>query len=133
MDFKAGDWVIYGLSVGQIKDLREDGIAVFSDGFCETSGHRLADGFRPLTLKNKNIVETFDIYYGRLREIDGEAGFNYPDISRYFSHLVLEAIDAGDAAKSCELAQEFVKDARDYKNPIQGVPLFRRKLGGARR
>lgn len=133
MDFKAGDWVIYGLDVGQIKELRDDGIAVFSDGHCETSGFRLADGFRPLTLKSKNIVETFDIYYKRLRDIDGEAGFNYPDINRYFSQLVLDAIDAGDTAKFHELAQEFVRDARDYKNPIQGVSLFRRKLSGARR
>lgn len=131
MDFKTGDWVIFDLSIGQI--MRMDDFEEFSDGSFRTSG-RLKDRFRPLTLRNKSTVEYFDHYYSKLREIDGEAGFNYPDISQYFAQLALNSMDGPEGAKEpYEMAQQFVKDARDYKNPIQGVPLFRQKLGGVRR
>lgn len=126
MDWKAGDWVVFDRSVGQIKELRDDNCASFSDGMFETSG-RLADRFRPLTLRNKRIVETFDAYYNRLHEIDGNAGFNYPDISRYFSQLALDAIDADEEGSKqfYDKAQQFAVEARDYKAVIQGVSLFR--------
>ena len=127
-EWKAGDWVVFELDVGQIKELRDDGCASFSDGFCETSG-RLVDRFRPLTLKNKRITETFNIYYKRLGEIDGQAGFNYPDINRYFSQLALHAIDATDDGKEFyDKGNEFVSAARDYTPVIDGVNLFRRNL-----
>lgn len=133
MDFKTGDWVIYGLDIGQIKELRNDGLARFSDGFCETSGMSLADGFRPLTLKSKRIVETFHIYYKRLDEIDGYTAFNYPDISRYFARLALEAIDGADEIKEpYEKANGFVSEARNYTAVIHGIPLFRQNLRRAR-
>lgn len=125
MDWKAGDWVTLDLSIGQIKELRDEGSATFCDGFIETSGP-LVDRFRPLTLKNKRIVETFDAYYNRLGELDGEAGFNYPDISRYFSSLALECIDGDEA--SYKKAQDFVAGARNYTPVIDGVGLFRRTL-----
>ena len=127
MDWKVGNWVVYDRSIGQIKELREDGMASFSDGSFETSG-RLTDRFRPLTLRNKRIAETFEIYYGRLGEVDGEAGFNYPDISRYFSQLALDAIDREDNADLFTKAQEFVREARDHASVIQGVRLFRPQL-----
>ena len=132
MDWKAGDWVIFDLSVGQIKELRDEGCASFSDGTFETSG-RLTDRFRPLTLRTKRTVEAFDIYYNRLREIDGESGFNYPRIHQHFAQLALDAIDGAEDDKApYELAQQFVKDARDYKTIIQDVPLFRPKARVAR-
>lgn len=127
MEWKTGDWVVFEMKIGQIKELRGEGHASFSDGFCETSG-KLEDRFRPLTLRNKRIAETFDIYYRRLRGIDGEVGFNYPDISSYFSELALRAIDDENSEESYELANQFVRYARDYKPVIQGIPLFRRKL-----
>ena len=125
MTWKAGDWVVFDLKVGQIKELRDDGCASFSDGFFETSG-RLTDRFRQLTLKNKRVVETFDAYYNRLHEIAGNAGFNYPDISSYFSQLALDAMDGDETSKEpYDKALQFIRDARDYKPIIQGVPLFR--------
>ena len=124
MDWKVGDWVVFDLQIGQITDLRENGSASFSDGFCETSG-RLADRFRPLTLRNKNIAGSFDAYYNRLREIDGNGGFNYPDISQYFAQLALDTIDTEKNDKFFKLAQDFVREARDYRPVIQGVRLFR--------
>lgn len=128
MTWKAGDWVVFDLSVGQIKELREGDGATFSDGSCETSG-MLVERFRPLTLRNKRIVENFAIYYDRLREIDGEAGFNYPRIHQYFAQLALDAIDSeADERPACEKAQQFVVGARDHKAIIQGVPLFRPTL-----
>lgn len=127
MTWNAGDWVVFDRAVGQIKEMREDGSASFSDGWFETSG-RLVDRFRPLTLKNKRIVEWFDAVYDRLREIDGEAGFNYPDISRHFSSMALSAIDTdGEGKEFYDKANEFVAAARDYKPLIQGVQLFRPK------
>ena len=125
MDWKAGDWCVFDLRVGQIKEIRAGDSASFSDGHIETSG-RFLDRFRPLTLRNKWIVETLDIIYMRLRQIDGERGFNYPDISSYFNTLALEAIDGPDNPKMFEKAQEFVREARDYKPTIQGFRLFRR-------
>ena len=124
MEWKAGDWVVYDLRVGQITEITEDGYPRFSDGHIGTSGN-LFDRFRPLTLRNKSIVETFEIIYKRLNEIDGERGFNYPDISSYFAHMAREAIDGKDHDKMYDKAQEFVRDARDYKPIIQGVRLFR--------
>lgn len=127
MDWKVGDWVTYKMEVGQIKRM-EDGVATFSDGWCETSG-RIADGFRPRTLLNKRTVEYFDVIYKRLDQIDGHAGFNFPDICRHFSALALKAIDAGggdEAKQYFEAANEFVNEARNYSRVIQGVSLFRR-------
>ena len=124
-DWKVGDWVAFDRSIGQIKELREDGMATFSDGFFEASG-QLVERFRPLTLKSKRIVESFDIYYNRLRDIDGESGFNYPDISRYFSALAMNCIDGDNSAY--KKAQDFVQAARGYLPVIDGIRLFRRKL-----
>ena len=125
-DWNVGDWVVYDMRVGQVNDIRGS-VVRFSDGFCETSGN-ISDRFRPLTLKNKAIVETFNIYYKRLKEIDGESGFNYPDISNYFSTLALEAIDAhsdGAARAPHDRAQDFICKARDYEPVIHDVRLFR--------
>jgi hypothetical protein len=124
--WKVGDWVTYEMRVGQITRL-EDGYASFSDGFFEASG-RLQDYFRPLTLRNKAIVENFDTIYNRLREIDGEGGFNYPDIQAHFSALALSAIDNPDAGPYQTEAEQFVRDANEYKGLIQGVKLFRPNL-----
>jgi hypothetical protein len=127
-DMDVGDWVTHDLSFGQIKKIDYDeGMAIFSDGSFETSG-RLLERFRPLTLKNKRIVETMNIYYNRLKEIDGDAGFNYPDIHSYFSKLARDAIDAADPADAFELAQQFVRSARSYTPTIDGVKLFRPRL-----
>ena len=125
MEFKVGDWVTFDMDVVQIKSI-DDPCATVSNGHVETSG-QILDQLRPLTLRTKRIVETFDIYYRRLRDINGEAGFNYPDICRYFSHLALMAIDdeTEESRKFYELAQEFGREARDYKPIIQGVALFR--------
>lgn len=132
MEWKIGDWVIFDLGIGQIKKLDEDGFAEFSDGSFCTSG-RLADRFRPLTLRNKRTVEYFDHYYNKLREINGEAGFNYPDISRYFAQLSLDAMDGDEKDKApYDKALQFFQDARDYKPVIDGVPLFRQNLRTAR-
>lgn len=126
MDVKVGDWLIHDLNIVQVKKIDDEGYACVSDGSFETSG-QLRDRLRPLTLRNKRLIENFDIYYNRLREIDGEAGFNYPDIHRHFVRLALEAIDGDDdaARAASEQANQFCSDARDYKNPIQGVRLFR--------
>lgn len=122
-----GDWVVFDLKVGQIKELRVNGSGEFSDGMISTSGH-IVERFRPLTLRNKRIVESFDYYYGQLRNIDGEIGFNYPDISSYFAELALDAIDADDdgAAVAFDKATAFLAAAREYKPNIDGIALFRR-------
>jgi len=131
MEWKAGDWVVFDLKVGQIKEIRDEGGASFSDGHFETSG-MLLDRFRPLTLRNKAIVETFDTYYDRLREIDGNGGFNFPDIHGHFASLAIEAIDAPDNKAMFDKANEFVREARDYRPTIQGVRLFRQERRAAR-
>jgi hypothetical protein len=86
----------------------------------------LLDRLRPLTLRNKRIIEWFDWHYNELRKLRGEGGFNYPDISRYFSNQALQAIDKADNDKTpFDEAQDFVRQARDYKPVIQGIQLFR--------
>ena len=127
MQWAVGDWVVYDRKFGQIKELRENGSASFSDGWFETSG-QLCDNFRPLTLRNKRIAEWFDTIYKRLYEIDGHRGFNFPDISHHFSDLARKAIDAGDedAQPFIDAANEFVTEARQYAVTIEGVALFRR-------
>lgn len=128
-EWKVGDWVILDLDIGQITRFCEDGAAEFSTGFINTSGHSLAGRFRHLTLNNKRIVETLDAIYKRLKEIDGNVGFNYPDISSYFASLALEAIDREDSQKKVfDTAYEFVREARNYRPTIQGVRLFRRAV-----
>lgn len=127
MDVKAGDWVVFDLRVGQIKEIHDGKYPEFSDGSICTSG-RIAGRCRPLNLRNKRIVETFNYYYNELRKIDGEAGFNYPDISCYFEQLSLDAIDGEDNEKMYERAVEFLRAARDYKPTIDGVRLFRRRV-----
>lgn len=124
--WNVGDWVIFDLAVGQIKELRENDCATFSDGFFETSG-RLVERFRPLTLRNKRIVESFEAYYRRLDQIAGHGGFNHPRISQHFAQLALDAIDGDEEGGKAvyEKAQQFLEEARHYKAVIQGVPLFR--------
>lgn len=132
MEVKEGDWVVFDMRVGQIKRIHDNEFPEFSDGTMNTSG-RIADRCRPLTLRNKRIAENFDYYYNSLREIDGERGFNYPDIHRYFSQLALDAIDADDHEKMFDQAQAFVMAARDHTPTIDGVSLFghaSRKLTG---
>ena len=127
MDWKAGDWVIFDMKIGQIKETRGSSYADFSDAFFETSGN-LADRFRPLTLRNKHTIETFRIIYDRLNKIAGQRGFNYPRIHDYFCGLALAAIDAPDEKSACyyyEKAQQFVTEANDYNPIIDGVNLFR--------
>lgn len=125
--WKVGDWVIFDLKVGQIKKFSKDSWEIFSDGHCEASG-RLADRFRPLTLRNKRTVEWFDAQYGYLRQIDGEAGFNYPRIHDYFCELSILAIDGADDDQApYDAARDFIHRARHYQPLIQGVRLFRSK------
>jgi hypothetical protein len=123
LNWKAGDWAVFDLDIVQIKQVEP--YAEVSNGMTSTSGN-LIDRLRPLTLRNKATVECFDWYYKELRSIRGERGFNYPDISRLFCDLALQAIDgAEDDREPYDKAQAFVRDARDYKPKIQGIHLFR--------
>jgi hypothetical protein len=123
--WKVGDWAVFDRGIFQIKEIRESGSIEVSDGVCSTFGY-LSDRLRPLTLRNKRIGEWFDFYYRELGRINGERGFNYPDINRHFNELALRAIDGADEDKEpYEQATEFVRMARDYTPVIQGVPLFR--------
>ena len=127
-EWKAGDWAVFDLKIVQIKEICENGCCEVSDGMFATSGH-LLDRLRPLTLRNKAVTEYFDYWYEELRKINGNAGFNYPDISRHFSQLALNAID-GDPkdASNHDLATAFVREASRYTPFIQGVGLFRAAL-----
>lgn len=125
MNWNVGDWVVFDLRIGQIRKLDDEGFAEFSDGSFATSG-RLADRFRPLTLRNKRTIEYFDHYYNELRKLNGAGGFNYPDISRHFAQLSIDAMDGDEKDRApFDKAQQFFQDARDYKPEIQGVALFR--------
>jgi hypothetical protein len=135
MDWKVGDWCIFDLKIVQIKEFRGHGdIVEVSDGSFCTSG-MLASRLRPLTLRGKRIIEYFDYYYSDLRKIDGEAGFNYPDIARYFHQLALDAIDADEGAEQpiYDKAPAFLDQAKSYMPVIEGVALFRRNLTRAAR
>jgi hypothetical protein len=123
LEWKAGDWAVFDLGIVQIKQVEP--YAEVSDGTFSTSGNLLGR-LRPLTLRNKATVETFEWYYQELRKIRGERGFNYPDINRLFCSLALEAMDGPEDNKApYEQVQEFLREARDYKPEIQGVQLFR--------
>jgi hypothetical protein len=123
--WKVGDWCILHLEIGQITEKRGKGSVSFSDGTFETSG-QLVDLFRPLTLRNKNIVEWFKAHYDYLREIAGEQGFNYPRIASHFENMCREAIDAEPNNRQVfDKAEKFVQAAREHQPVIQGVDLFR--------
>ena len=123
-EFKVDDWVIYELRVGQIKEIRDSGSIAFSDGTVETFC-RQPELFRKLTLRNKQIIESFDGWYNELRKIDGSQGFNYPAIYPYFCRHALDAIDGKDIAGCFLKVADFVRDAKHYKPVIDGVNLFR--------
>jgi len=127
--FKVGDWVICGKDIGQIKRLDDNGVDEFSNGWTDRSGTGLSKKFRALTLENKRVVESISARYDLLREIDGEAGFNYPDISEYFDQLVLTCIDYVNLTEAILKATAFVEAAKKYTPVIDGVRLFRPKLG----
>ena len=123
--WKEGDWAVFERDIVQIKEIREGGSCSVSDATCETSG-MLLGRLRSLTLRNKGTIEYFDFYYRELSKLRGERGFNYPDISRYFSALALEAMDGDKDDKGpYEKAQDFVRLARDYTPKIHGISLFR--------
>ena len=128
-EWKVGDWAVFERGIIQITEMREGGAIEVADGTFRTFGH-LLDRLRPLTLRNKRIAEWFDFYYRELGHINGERGFNYPDISRHFNKLMLRAIDEGsedgpETNEPFDLATDFVRSARDYAPVIQGVQLFR--------
>lgn len=130
MKIQEGDWCIYDLKIVQI--MKGEPYTEYSDGFIRGGGATVGN-FRPLTLRNKVIIESINHLYDRLRNIDGESGFNYPDISSYFSNLALDAIDGGEAGerKAYDKAQAFVMAAKEYTPIIDGVRLFRRNLSRA--
>lgn len=126
MEFKIGDWVIYDRKINQVRK------SSYSDNLELTDGHICTscgtwENARPLTIRNKAIADTFEIYYERLRKMDGSGGFNFPDINRYFTNLCIEAMDANDADTEAlfKRANEFTRQARDYTKVIDGVRLFR--------
>jgi hypothetical protein len=124
--WKVGDWAVFDRNIVQIKEIRESGAVDVSDGSFETCG-RLLERLRPLTLRNKRTIEWFDHYYRLLNSINGNGGFNFPDISRHFNNLILRAIDGPEDDKApFDEASDFVRQARDYTPVIQGVNLFRR-------
>lgn len=108
-DYKVGDWVVFDLRIGQITKLGD--FQEFSDGTIETCG-QLLDRFRPLTLRNKALTETFDYWYRQLNKIDGSQGFNYPRIGAHFWTLALEAIDLEDPSLTVNKARDFVCAAK---------------------
>lgn len=121
--WRAGDWAVFDLEIVQIKQVEP--YCEVTTGIISTSG-KLLDRLRPLTLRNKVTVESFAYYYKELSRIRGERGFNYPDISRLFCDLALQAMDGAEKdEKPYDKAQAFVRDARDYKPIIQGINLFR--------
>jgi hypothetical protein len=123
---KTGDWCVYDLNIVQI--MATEPYLEYSTGIIR-GGNATREHMRPLTLKNKVIVEGMDHYYNMLRDMDGESGFNYPDINRYFSTLARQAMDGSeaDAKAAWDKAQKFVNAARDYQKVIDGVRLFRPK------
>lgn len=123
MKWKVGDWAIFDRNIVQIKKTGE--YYEVSDGSFTTSGN-LSDRLRPLTLRNKATAEWFDWHYDELRKMRGSGGFNYPDISRYFTDMMLQAIDGPEKDRApFDEAQEFLKQARDYVPVISGIQLFR--------
>lgn len=126
MDWKVGDWAIHDYEIVQIKRI-EDDIMEVSTGMFATSGYRLGERLRPLTLRNKRIAEYSDYYYKELKELKGEGGFNYPDIHRYFSQVTRDAIDSDDENVRAIQGKlpAFVEAASKYQPIIDGVSLFR--------
>lgn len=121
--WKVGDWAVFDRDIVQIKKIDDGEWFEVSDGSFNTFG-RLEDRLRPLTLSNKRIAETFDYYYKEIDKIKGSGGFNFPDISRYFSQLMLDAIDVA-SKEPFEKVQEFVREAGKYNPEIHGISLFR--------
>lgn len=123
--WKQGDWAVFDLDIVQIKELRGGNCATVSEGSFETSG-MLLNRLRPLTLRNKRTIEWFDWHYNELRKLRGEAGFNYPDISRLFCSLALQAMDNEEVDKAAyDKATDFLAQAKDYTPVIHGIHLFR--------
>jgi hypothetical protein len=120
--WKVGDWAVFDLDIVQIKQLDE--YCEVSTGIINTSGD-LVDRLRPLTLRNKVIVESMKYMYRELKSIRGESGFNYPDISEHFNELARNAIDSMDTGPYMDAANSFVQEAQKYTPIIQGINLFR--------
>lgn len=129
-EFNEGDWVIFDLSIGQIKKIDKKfnpPFATFEDGYFNTNGN-IYNRFRSLTLQNKRIVESINIYYDRLREIDGSSAFNYPEIFSYFTKQALNIIDDPKNSKLYyDTILNFIEKAKKYEKYIDGIPLFRPK------
>lgn len=125
VEWKAGDWCIYEMKIVHINKIEP--YVEYTDGVICGSGGRLKEDFRPLTVRNKQIIESMDYYYDLLGEQDGSAGFNFPDIHRYFAQISRDAIDGDDEAikTAIKKAQDFFSAARDYEKVIDGVRLFR--------
>lgn len=89
-ELKQGDWCFHQYELKKVKQLK-DGIADVSCGIISTSGRRLIESCRPLTMDNKLISGEFMYWDKQFRNIKQIR--NWPDLSRLLESMWLDCID----------------------------------------
>jgi len=126
--YKKGDWLFHEFDLFEaLEDSKGESMFDIHNGSVETCA--VESQCVPLTIRNKNISESFASIYSKIRELHNN-GLNYPDIHWYFTKKWLQACSEKDDEniqliykglyKFVESVQESVQNA-----VVNGVKIFR--------
>jgi len=126
---KAGDWCFHEYELKLIKRLDKDQIGEVTCGIMNTSGYRLIDNCRPLTIRNKNISGEFRYWYRELKKINQIR--NWPDLARLLEQMWLDAVDDSDEkitdhyTKLREMCRSIKEEAENVSaKSFNGINVF---------
>lgn len=119
-----GDWAYKGYELVQVKEMDGTEVRSVTTGFIVSSSNHYEQWLFPQTLANKQIAETIEIYWDRLRNARGGCTLNHPDINRKFEDFAYRAMTAeGDERKAIlEAALNF---QRECSEKLQDLTLAR--------
>lgn len=140
MEWKQGDWCLCEHKLQQIKEVADDGrVTGVSDGQFRMGSWDLRDRCFPLTLRNKNISDSFQYYHDKLHKETHHLNLNFPEFHRYTVDQWQKAINETDDDKCQQIIRSFgdwidavINTTTNSLEAIEvgGISLFRPRFRG---
>jgi len=134
--WKIGDWAYNGYELVQVKKMDGDEVRCVTTGFIQWSSNNYEQYLFPQTLANKQVAETIEVYWDRLRNARGGCTLNHPDLNRKFKDFAWQAMSLpeGEARNSVmEAALKFQQECSQKLSDmiltqVDDVFLFNRNM-----